>query len=183
MSDGEQCAWAILGSVADVATAIPWATPAWMYLERAPQRYLNPQAAANALRFEPLDSDVSFDEWERGRIFDVRQELRWELSEGEFHIVYCGDAPPAALDELMLELVGTREPAYFLWGQQVQPQDRPTLRLGRAESAFVELRIPRVLRYPVPASTRRVRVKLRELLGPDGALCYARWTGVIEEAQ
>jgi hypothetical protein len=74
---------------------------------------------------------------------------------------------------------GAREPAYFLWGQQVRPEDRERLELAQGEPAFVELRIPRVLRYPSRA--RRVRVQVRELLGPDGGLQYARWAGVIEE--
>jgi len=181
MSEHERAAWALVSSVTPVVAAVRWAASAWMYLERVPQLFLDSPAVRGALRFERLDAGALFDNWERGRAFDADQELRWELVGGEFHAVYCGVAPPAGLTELPLDVADVREPAYVLWGQQVRPGDRAALGLGRGESAFIDLRIPRVLRYPAPANVRRVRVQVRELLGADGRMCYARWAGVMEE--
>lgn len=180
MSAGERAAWAAVSSVADLVAAVRWATPAWMYLERVPQVYLEPRQLPEALRLAALDPKTAFDGWERGRVFDAGQELRWERGRGEFHAVYCGAAPPAGMAAVELGAEGAREPAYYLWGQQVRPEDRE--RIGRRgdKSAFIELRIPRVLHYPVTADVRRVRVRVNELLGADGGLRYARWAGVEE---
>ncbi|NNJ12849.1 hypothetical protein EKD04_021210 [Chloroflexales bacterium ZM16-3] len=177
----EQIAWTSVRSVADIIAALCWADPAWMYLERVPRSFLDPAAIDSALRLERLDPATPFDAWERGRIFDDAQELKWERLSNDFHVVYCGATPPGALTAAPVAVSNSADPSYFLWGQSVRPDDRADLGIDPDDPAYIELRIPRVLRYPLPLTARRACVQVHELFGADGTLCYARWAGVSEE--
>ena len=179
----EQIAWQSLSSVADIVAALPWANPAWMYLERVPRSFLDQAAIDSALRLERFNHAETFDDWERGRVFDATQEIKWEQIGKNFHVVYCGAAPPSALTIAPVAVSNTDNPnpRYFLWGQNVQTKDRAVLGIGQSDPAYIELRIPRVLRYPLPLSARRARVQVHEIFGTDGTLCYARWAGVSGE--
>lgn len=181
----ERTAWATLARITPLITAITWDEPAWMYLEPAPQTYRDPAVARDELRFARLDSATTFERWERGRVFNAEQELRWEKVGQAFHVVYCGDAPPNELTEIAHTAGDPQKTSYYLWGQQVQEVKaiRDDLDLQMDESAFIELRIPRILRYPASVKTRYVQVRVRELIGADGSLYYARWAGIIEEAR
>ncbi len=176
----ERAAYADVNKVTDLVSVVVWVSPAWMYLERVPQDYLEPKAQLSAIHFATLDVTTNFNSWERGRIFDANRELRWERIGGDFHVVYCGIAPPASMTELDLENSTVRETHYYLWGQQVRADDRERVGLLPDQSAFIELRIPHVLHYPLPPSARRAQVRVRELLGVDGSLRYVRWAGLRE---
>ncbi|RRR68651.1 MAG: hypothetical protein EI684_17315 [Candidatus Viridilinea halotolerans] len=176
----EHAAWAEVDNITALISTIAWATPAWCYLERVAQDYLDPAAQSAASAFTHFDPATDYNLWERGRIFDATQELRWECNHTTFHAVYCGTTLPATMNKTALDYQTTRATSYYLWGQQVRPADRAGLGLPPDEAAFIELRIPRILRYPVAANARRAQIQIHELLAADGSLCYARWMTLQE---
>jgi hypothetical protein len=175
----ERVVWAEIPSVAALVRLLPWAnTATYMYLERVPSVWLDAAARQNGVQLQRYAAETVFDTWERGRIFDAEQELKWEQRPQGFHAVYCGLHPPDAWAMVGLYSAYHKEQTYYLWGRSVQASDRELLGLDAETPAFVELQIPRILQYPAPTSQERVRVNIREFYTTDGQLCYARWCGL-----
>lgn len=177
----EQTAWAQLAHVAATVAAVAWADPAWMCLERVPQTQLTATEAQGAIRLARLVPTEPFDQWERGRVFDAVQELKWEWRTDAFHAVYCGNAPPHGFTPFPVAADTARTQRYYVWGQHVSAADRACLGLDPHAPLFIELRIQRILHYPVSADTQRVQIETRAWLGTDGTLAYLRWCALREE--
>ncbi len=174
-----EVAWADLASVADIAHTLGWSDPAYVYLECVPQALLDEQLRRDGIRLEHYAATTRLDVWQRGRIFDAQQELKWELHQGTFRTIYCGKHPPAGFTLVPLQSMREMTRHYYLWGQQVKEKDRKALGLSSDAQAFIELQIPRILHYPVPANAgNRVQVIMHECYAADGSLCYARWCGL-----
>lgn len=174
----EYTAWADVPSVVDVLRAMPWAETACMYLERMPQTWLDEVARQQGVRCQRYDAATPFDTWERGRVFDAQQELKWERYPVGFHAVYCGVQPPAGWTGVDLHTEQRRDCTYYLWGTRVPDADRALLGVAPEAPVFVELQIPRLLVYPVPLQQRRVQIRIAEFYAANGQLCYARWCGI-----
>ena len=54
------------------------------------------------------------------------------------------------------------------------------IRTDASEAAFMQLQIPRVLRYPLPGKKQYARLLAREFYAANGDLAYARWLGLQE---
>jgi len=142
---------------------------------------------AAGVRLERLDPAVDFAKYERGRVFCAERELRWERVDGVFRAVLVGDAQPFALfapaPELDLSGAQTGTRRYFLWGLRIEDSDLAVVgvqRAGRGEP-YLEMRIPRVLRYPAAGSKRRTRLVVCEYIDPQtGGVIYSRLAGVEE---
>ena len=183
--------WAELADPADAvraaATAAVWPEPTYMYLERAPVAWLDESEIAAGVRLERLDPAADFAQYERGRVFCAERELRWERVDGSFRAVMVGDAHPfapfAPAPELDLSTAQTETRRYFLWGLRIEDSDLAVVgvqRAGRGEP-YLEMRVPRVLRYPVPGAKRRTRLIVCEYIDPQtGGVIYSRLTGVEE---
>lgn len=174
-----QAAWANVSSVAEVIRALTWLdTSAYMYLEHVPQTWLDASARQNGVQLQHYGAGTCFDDWQRGRIFDAQQELKWEQQGGQFHAVYCGVQPPVGWTVVSLHAERQQEQRYYLWGTPVKDIDRERLGVPPDVPAFVELQIPRILQYPVATPQERVQVRICEWYTADGQLCYARWCGL-----
>jgi hypothetical protein len=149
-----------------------------MYLERVPHIWLDEGERRHGVQLIQYKSDTPFDDWQRGRVFNAEQELKWEQRQQQFHVVYCGQQPPQGLMPVSLDAASQQTQAYYLWGARVREADRELLGLDTATPAFVELQIPRILHYPVAPQQDRVRVQVCEFYAADGQLCYARWYGL-----
>jgi len=175
-----------LPQISPTITSIDWPQGTIMWLERIPLTLLTEPERANGIRLEQFDPTTNFDDWARGRIFSAHGELRWEQQDGMFWTVYCGenlDLPgftQETLTELESENLRLDERSYFLWGKRVEAQDLPTLGLPVQTIAFVELQIPRILRYPISNAAKRVKIKVKEYFAADGSLAYARFIGLEE---
>ena len=177
----EQTAWAGLLDVADVIRTMSWSdSAAYMYLEKVPQTWLDDAARQNGIQLQCYAADTPFDAWQRGRIFDPRQELKWEYCQQRFHVVYCGYQPPKGWTLVPLHAVRQQAQSYYLWGTRVQDTEHMRLGLAPDIPTFVELQIPRILQYPVITQRAHVRVHVYEFYAADGQLCYARWHGLEE---
>ena len=174
----EQAAWAQLASITNVVRALDWSDKTYMYLECVPQTWLDEQERGQGIRLENYDHATAFDTWQRGRIFNEHQEIKWEQAGEQFHIVYCGLTPPEGFTPIPLDAEQHRRQVYYLWGERVKDSDRAKLGIPADVPAYVELQIPRILRYQVDTSQERVQVIICEFYTSDGQLCYARWCGL-----
>jgi len=179
--------YARLEQISPVIRALTWTQDAIMWLEHIPLTFLTETERAHGIRLEWFDPLATFDEWARGRIFAPAGELRWEQQDGKFGAVFCGES--VELSDFMRETDPALQPeqlmvyerSYYLWGTSVKAKDLPILGLPAETIAFVELQIPRILRYPVSSNAKRVKLKVKEFVAADGTLAYARFVGLEEE--
>lgn len=182
----EQTAWARMPLVTPLICAITWQpVGTFMWLERTPTGYVEEQAREDCVRLARLDLGVDFDIWQAGRVFDARQELRWQTLDQQTHAVWCGTGPvPRGFTEQPHGGATVKEQRYYLWGRRVKPETLRQLGLQSrpGESVFMQLQIPRVLRYPLEGSREYARAVVREFYAVNGELAYARLCG-LEEAE
>lgn len=181
----EYFAFGFLATLNEVVKAISWNDNAVMWLETALDHFLSDDEREKGLRFELYKAGEPFDHWPHGRIFDDTAELKWEKEGNQFHVVYCGHLnPPANLQQYASEPATCHDSSYYLWGSRVKKEDLEEmgiLTIKPDESVFAELRIPRLLRYPVSANAQRVKLKVREFYNAEGALIFTRFLGLEEE--
>jgi hypothetical protein len=158
-----------------------------MYLERVPELWLSGDEAAAGVRFEAYDSGVQFGDWERGRVFCPDYELRWEKLDGAYQAVLVGNAPSlngfVVATEVDLDRASAQTHGYLLWGQRVEDEKLSLIGVEHTPNGqvYLELRIPRILRYPVSDKSRQVRLRVREYIDPkSGDLLYYRFVGLEE---
>lgn len=97
-----------------------------------------------------------------GRIFQEDRELRWEKQRDVLRVVYLGPAESTialALHEYRLKdrqkeldkLTKSTEPTWYsLFGERLKSEDLPYFGKTARPGDFAVVRIPRILRYPVP---------------------------------
>jgi hypothetical protein len=177
---------ACLDSLTEVIAALPVTGETFMLLERVPTNWLNDKERAEGLRLEHFDVATDFDGWERGRIFDLAFELRWERVGNAFQVVYCGEELTlpgfAKVEEINLATLTTISRFYFLWGERVKEEDLLVIGQSSGTLVFLELQVPRLLHYPVSPQAKRVKLKVLEYQDVTGALVYYRFCG-LEEVQ
>jgi len=179
----ETLAFGFLSSLASVIKAVSWSDKTVMWLETALDHFLSDDEREHGLRFELYQADQPFEHWPHGRIFDETAELKWEKEGGQFHVVYCGSfAPPAGMQPAVNEAIKHEDSSYYLWGSRIKNEDRADLGLQSDEAVFAELKIPRILRYPVSTKAERVKLKVREFYNAEGALIFTRFVGLEEES-
>ena len=179
MTDGiEQAGWAEGASVSDIASRIEW-EQASVYLEQRAMTVLSDRERRDGVQLVAYPGDVQLDQWPRGRIFDLRQELRWERQGTVYHLVYCGDQIPLGFTLEPLHAVRWHDLHYFAWGRMVPPPRRSMVGVAANDRVYVEMQIPRLFRYPVGADVDRVQIEMREFYQADGSLCYVRWRQIV----
>lgn len=148
---------------------------ALMILECFQNRWIDKDERENAIRFEKFDEKQNFSAFQTGRIFDFEKELFWSWHETkEFHIIYSG----ATTDLPELQTAETdgwekSEQKYMLWGRKHE-----------TEPVFLELQIPRLLRYPFSCKKEKTRLALKLIEYRDKLTCqiqHYRFLG-LEEA-
>ena len=161
-------------------------SPALVLVEQVGTGWLNPADRDRLFHFERFTAGESFSPRTRGRVFGELFELRWEPrpdAEPSLRVRYIG--VPAEIAGLApigceLEALEIREVRYDLWGERV---DEPA-RVGAPAGTpiYAELRVPRLLRYPVSAHPRRVRLRVREYVDPGtGETVLSRFIGLVGE--
>jgi hypothetical protein len=125
------------------------------------------KARRDLLRFAQFDVKIPFATYSSGRIFHRDFELRWEKNNGKFKVVYLGierELPELEKSGLQLKKL---EPLkyYVLFGKRLSEKELELIGIpvNERDFAFAELRIPRLLHYPVKEDNRkRVRLAVRE---------------------
>jgi hypothetical protein len=122
-------------------------------LEKQPQKIVGKEDRQNLLLFMEYACPVSnFSEYTAGRIFHEEFELRWEKINSGTQVVYIGKQqalPPLTEDTNVLKGCVRAISSYYLFGKRLD--DRAVKNIGQPaqEGDFAEVRIPRLLRYPV----------------------------------
>jgi hypothetical protein len=159
-----------------------------MMLVRVPTTFLQEAQRENGICLQKYDAGENFDAWEQGRIFHDDFELRWEKENGHFNVVYIGkeislsiftEEESVKLSEMQTEIVN-----YYLWGEKLTKDNLKLIGQPETANLFLELQIPRLLRYPVSNRNERFRVKLsvRHYLNSNtGALEFYRFLHLEEE--
>ncbi|HLI90046.1 MAG TPA: CRISPR-associated protein Csx19 [Ktedonobacteraceae bacterium] len=129
--------------------------------EQLPDRaVITPSARYNLLRFTALAEAPSPATYSSGRVFYNDAELRWEREGDKMHVIYLGSQERAHVlssyglkkkDELEKET--TRY--YYLFGERLRGPDLEKIGPQARPGDFAEVRIPRILRYPVPQDEKR----------------------------
>jgi hypothetical protein len=123
-------------------------------LEMQPQKMVEKGERENLLYFAdyPYELPRLISEYTAGRIFQEEFELRWEKINGKIQAVYIGRKRPVPLlkekDDVLKDCVRPTS-SYYLFGKRLD--DKAVERIGEPaqKGDFAEVRIPRLLRYPV----------------------------------
>lgn len=131
--------------------------------EQQPAFVVKPEQRQNLLLFVPFTKSLPFADYSSGRIFHDDFELRWQQDNGWIQVVYLG-APEYCPDALPegnpVEMQRSRQ--FYLFGERLRPGDVEKIGKSAHEGDFAEVRIPRLLHYPVQGERRRVLVTLSE---------------------
>ena len=168
---------AAFGTTADVSGLLAAVAPetAYILLEEIPSRWLSPEDQAQALRFERYSGRPYDVGRTRGWVFSPNYELRWEAHGDQFQVRYVGDEPvPPGLQLYAADLSHPRDLHCGLWGASRETDaGKPT---------FVDLRIPRLLAYPVRLGVCRVFLVVREYADPISELpLLSRFVDIEEQ--
>jgi hypothetical protein len=159
-----------------LVTACHFEPEARFLAEHIPNRFIETaQARRELLRFMYVKDGTPCAAYVTGRIFQEDRELRWEQHKEAFRVVYLG--PTDSTDENIFYEYGLKnkgkelealkkssEPTYYyLFGERLKTEDLPYFGKTAQPGDFAVVRIPRVLRYPVPQDDKpSVRLLVRE---------------------
>lgn len=145
-------------ALAETLASLSVPSDAVLFMESLQSRWLDESEVADGIRLSTYDAGNKIGSAVRGRVFCDRWELRWEKSKA----VYTGESRDLAGFTSGPDISScTRvEQSCYLWGK-------------RDGDRFIELRIPRVLTYPV-ASGERVKLRVAEWFDEAGRLVASR---------
>jgi hypothetical protein len=123
-------------------------------LEMQPQKLVKKGERENLLYFADYPGELPrlISEYTAGRIFHEEFELRWEKINSKLQVVYIGRKRPVPLlieqPDILKDCVRPTS-SYYLFGKRLD--DKAVERIGEPAQRgdFAEVRIPRLLRYPV----------------------------------
>lgn len=160
--------------------------------EQLPTHFVNAQERRNMLRFEIYGPEVDVAAYTSGRLFQNDFELHWEKRDSLFQIVYLGSEQNKARlydfnlkeditfrERLESEKLEYYEKKYYLFGEHMEEEEQN--KQGEYNEtvqgkSFVELRIPRLLYYPVKSPSRYVQLVVREYIDKEtGRVEYFRF--------
>lgn len=146
---------------------------AFLFLEKLPQKVITTEERRELLLCDYFDASLLtaeknlllLAEYTSGRIFQPAFELRWEKQKQQMRVVYVGekrDIPPLDIKEdIHLEKKGSPR-SYYLFGERLRSKDVKRIGVPAKEGDYAELRIPRLLHYPVKEEKRYVQLFIQE---------------------
>ncbi len=175
------------------ADSIPSGPSTLMLLEALPRHVVQPQDRQNLLYFAPFDPDFNFTQYTSGRIFHAFGEIHWERQQEHIQIVYTGkrEYKPQVEEGEEQPLDGAEcQPGYYLlFGKRLDTTQLERIGPVAQKGDFAEVRIPRLLRYPLVDSVpgvdsaqeaERVQLVICEYRNPDtGANIAYRFKGLV----
>jgi len=147
------------------AFKIPHNAVTLMLLEMQPRSVMKPEQRQDLLIFSEFKAEDKLATYTSGRIFHTYGELRWERQCSHVQVVYTGNEQyKPELDDSEEKALGdycTPIRSYFLFGKRLDEGQIKRIGLAAQSGNFAEVRIPRLLRYPVlPALAGAERVQL-----------------------
>jgi len=183
------------GSVADIAAfikACAFPGDSYVLVERFPPRIIPNEERQQLLQFGRLSSGIDPADSTSGRVFSQHFELRWQEEGGEYHVVYLGEErhiPQLKKDEeeTLAKLEKQKEPKYYyLFGEYLNESRLRNMGLQEETgySYYAEVRIPRLLHYPIAERVQRVCLQVCEYVEKEtGALQLFRFQGLEREQE
>ncbi len=173
-----------IGAVGDITRLLAethFPDDAYFVGEQQPQHVISrPKERQALLLFAQYNRALPFADYTAGRIFHQDFELRWEREDGETRVVYVGTEQyhPASLE--FARNVEMQKPVYYyLFGERLRPNELERIGPPAQEGDFAEVRIPRLLHYPVQSQGRRVLLAVSQSLDPDnGSVTLFRFQGI-----
>lgn len=164
-----------VGDIVELIEACNFPENAFLLLERLPDEVIDEadrKARRNLLRFDhlyPLNDEVKAEikRASSGRVFQENFELRWERLDQGNQAVYLGEErkiPGLEPDTEVLQGVTRKNKTtpYYLFGTKLDARRQQELGLEEDSGFFAEVRIPRLLRYPIKTDARRVQLHVNE---------------------
>jgi hypothetical protein len=161
------------GTTKDIAALIDtcgWPGEAFVLCEQLPQRVIEEEERYELLRFARLSDDgimplIAASTW--GRVFHPDFELRWEKGRSAYQVVYLGtqSAPPMLKPDEETGKHLAKNPqlrSYYLLGEALGDDDLQEMGIEGKGSYYAEVRIPRLLNYPINRKAQRVKITVRE---------------------
>jgi hypothetical protein len=138
--------------------------------EIQPQRFITPKERQDLICIVSFDASIphtTYSRYTTGRIFNQNFELRWQQEYEYLWVVYLGatQAIPYLNQPIVVEKVPDQK-KYFLFGRRLTPERIKEIGYPAREGDFAEVRIPRLLHYPVPAKGTYVQIEVQEYLDP-----------------
>lgn len=121
--------------------------------------------------FDSLKDLNEISEWDKGRVFDQDQEIRWERKGPRFHVLWIKHQGNITGDWKIEKLKYKGSRKILLWGKGNRKEDK---------KEWYEKQIPRILEYPVDCEGERAYLEITEYNLSDGSPVY-RFKKVIEE--
>jgi hypothetical protein len=182
------------GPVADIAALIKacaFPDDSYVLVERFPPRIIPNEERQQLLQFGRLSSGIDPADSISGRVFSQHFELRWQEEDGEYHVVYLGEErhiPQLKKDEETRAKLKRRKDAktYYLFGEYLNGDKLRNMGLQEepSYSCYAEVRIPRLLHYPIAGQARRVRLEVCEYVEEEtGAVQLFRFQGLEREPE
>lgn len=123
-------------------------------LEMQPQKMVEKEDRQNLLFFAEYPGKLPhiINEYTAGRIFHEEFELRWEKINSGLQVVYIGNkrtlSLPTEKTDVLKDCVRATS-SYYLFGKRLDDEKVDNIGEPAQTDDFAEVRIPRLLRYPV----------------------------------
>jgi len=164
MAREEMLASGVVQDIAAFIAACGFPPESFVLVERFPQQVMADRPERqDLLRFARLGDGIDPGRYTSGRVFYPDFELRWEREMQRTRVVYLGQArelPEELLPGKTLEAWQPCEKNYDLFGTALSDTRLVQMGLPEGQGYYAEVRIPRLLQYPVQA--QRVRLVVRE---------------------
>lgn len=175
----------IVGDFPRLVADCGFPSTAFVLIERLPEQVItSAKERHDLLRFTYFDPGIPFADYTSGRIFDEQAELRWEKQGTSMQVVYLGSKgrEQVLLNYRLQEshelsrLSPLGEKKIFLFGERIATGDLNKMGGAASPGDFAEVRIPRLLHYPVPQDKQRyVRLVVREYCDEQNRIVLFRF--------
>lgn len=141
--------------------------PLLLLLEMQPQQLVAKDDRQNLLLFAeyPCKLPHPIEEYTAGRLFHAEFELRWEKINSGVQVVYIGkqQALPLLTEKKdILKGCVKANSSYYLFGKRLTDTAVKNIGYPAQKGDFAEVRIPRLLRYPVKKGEDYVKLHMYE---------------------
>jgi hypothetical protein len=176
----EVLSFGLVGDIVELIEACDFPEKTLLLIECQPDRVIDEAdrvARRDLLRFErlyPIENvRAEIKRATSGRVFSENFELRWERLDQGFQAVYLGERreiPGLEPDkEQILQHLTKKDEAsrYYLFGTKLDTGKMHDPDLRGASGYFAEVRVPRLLRYPIETEKQRVQLHVREYVDTE----------------
>lgn len=158
-------------NIVDLIEQCAFPADAFLLVEQLPRQVVTEDGRERLLRFARLSDGVDVAPYTGGRIFTRAFELRWEQEDETTRVVYLGEPRtiPGLQDQQQATVDSAGEKRYYLFGTRLEADDIKDMGIQPArpgETYYAEVRIPRLLRYPLAAKAR-VQLVVGEYHSPE----------------